>query len=221
MVKSRIRIAASSFRNSLTGKKAMLGTMIGQMSQMGWRTVYFRDGGDGDKTIKELELENYSKSHDAFIYQPLKIIFLSKQATDKPRCYAHEVAHIVLGHDLDSIRQFQNDEEANAFADQLVRPHFGKNQILALAAAVAFGVSLILHIPGLIHPKAGQAAPISHQTGIVDVTENPSDIVVITASGDKYHRPECAYVQNKTNTQELTREKAEALKKEPCAVCRP
>lgn len=222
MVKSEIKIAASSFRNSLTGKKAMLDTMTGQMAQRGWRTVYFHDSGDGDAIIKDLSLEGYTKFHDAFIYQPLKIIFLNKTATDKPRRYAHEVAHIVLGHDLDSRAQFQNDEEANAFADQLVRRHFSKNQIIALAASAALVVSLILHIPGIAHPKAGQAAaPASNHAGIVDTAGDPSDIVVITKSGDKYHRADCVYVQNKTNTQELTREKAEALKKEPCAACKP
>ena len=222
MVKSEIRIAASSFRNSLTGKKAMLDTMIGQMAQRGWRTVYFGDDGDGDQTIKDLELENYAKLHSAFIYQPLKIIFLSKTAIDKPRHYAHEVAHIVLTHDLDSLAQTQNDDEANAFADHLLKPRFNKNQIIALVASAALAVSLILHIPGIAHPKAGQAAaPASNPAGIVDAVGNPSDVVVITKSGDKYHRPDCFYVQNKTNTQELTREKAEALKKEPCAACKP
>ena len=222
MGKSEIRIAASSFRNSLAGKKAMLDTMIGQMAQRGWRTVYFGDDGDGDRTIKDLELGNYAKLHSAFIYQPLKIIFLNKTAIDKPRHYAHEVAHIVLTHDLDSLAQTQNDDEANAFADHLLKPRFNKNQIITLAATVALGVSLILHIPGIVHPRAGQAAaPTLNQSGIVDVVGNPSDIVVITASGDKYHRPDCVYVQNKTNTQELTREKAEALKKEPCAACKP
>ncbi len=222
MVKSEIRIAASSFRNSLTGKKAMLDTMSGQMAQRGWRTVYFHDGGDGDAIIEDLSLEGYTKFHDAFIYQPMKIIFLNKTATDKPHRYAHEVAHIVLGHDLDSRAQLQNDEDANAFADQLVRRRFSKNQIIALAASVALGVSLFLHIPGIVHPKAGQAAaPVSHQTEVGSVAGDPSDIVVITKSGDKYHRSDCVYVQNKTNTQELTREKAEALKKQPCAACKP
>ena len=92
----------------------------------------------------------------------------------------------------------------------------------SLAALMALVVSLILHIPGIAHPKAGQAAaPASNHAGIVDTAGNPSDIVIITKSGDKYHRPDCVYVQNKTNTQELTRKKAEALKKEPCAACRP
>jgi len=222
MGKSEIRIAASSFRNSLAGKKAMLDTMIGQMAQRGWRTVYFGDDGDGDQTIKDLELKNYANLHSAFIYQPLKIIFLSKTAIDKPLHYAHEVAHIVLTHDLDSLAQTQNDDEANAFADHLLKPRFNKNQIITLVATVALGVSLVLHIPGVVHPRSRQsAAPASNHAGIVDTAGNPSDVVVITASGDKYHRPDCVYVQNKTNTQELTREKAEALKKEPCAACRP
>ena len=222
MVKSEIRIAASSFLNSATGKKSMLAAMIGQMAEMGWRTVYFHDGGDGDESIKKLQLTAYAEQHSAFLYRPLKLIFLSKKATDKTRLYAHEIAHITLKHDLDSVDQVQNDKEANEFAELLLKRRFNKNQIIALATSAALGVSLILHIPGIVHPKVGQAAaPASNHAGIVDAVGNPSDIVVITKSGDKYHRPDCFYVQNKTNTQELTREKAEALKKEPCAACRP
>ena len=131
----------------------------------------------------------------------------------------HEVAHIVLKHDFDALT-LENEAEANEFADYLLKPHFSKSQIFTFIVTLSLGASLILHIPGIVHPGVAQAIPTSSHT-MIHVDESSSDTVVITSSGAKYHKPGCTYVQNKTNIQELTREKAELLGKEPCAICKP
>jgi hypothetical protein len=45
--------------------------------------------------------------------------------------------------------------------------------------------------------------------------------VVVTKSGDKYHRPNCIYVESKNNLQEMTVQQAVASGKEPCSACKP
>ena len=45
--------------------------------------------------------------------------------------------------------------------------------------------------------------------------------VMVTPSGEKYHKPGCIYVRDKANTQELSMQEAERLNYEPCDVCFP
>ena len=209
---------ADAFHAAVTTKRTLLDSAINYMkTTCGWDTAYFNDNGPGDKLLELHGLRQVAIRNEVFAVKGPRIIFIDRTAKNKVRPYLHEVAHIVLKHDFDALT-LENEAEANEFADYLLRPRFHKNQILAFIAVLALGISLVLHIPGIVHPNAEQAAASSK---MIQTTASASDIVVITASGSKYHKPDCTYVQNKTNTQELTREKAEALKKDPCAVCKP
>lgn len=70
--------------------------------------------------------------------------------------------------------------------------------------------SIITPSPTVSMPKA---TPLSGK--ISNVT------VVRTSSGEKYHKPDCRYVKNKTNISELTLQKAIDNGLEPCSICRP
>lgn len=47
------------------------------------------------------------------------------------------------------------------------------------------------------------------------------DMVVITQTGEKYHRPDCRTLRRSKNTQTVTRAEAEARGLGPCGVCNP
>ena len=211
---------AAAFRAAVTTKRTLLDSSINYMKTMrGWETAYFNDGGPGDKLLESHGLREIAIRNKAFAVKGLRIIFIDRAAKNKAHSYLHEVAHIVLKHDFDALT-LENEAEANEFADYLLKPHFSKSQIFTFIVTLSLGASLILHIPGIVHPGVAQAIPTSSHT-MIHVDESSSDTVVITSSGAKYHKPGCTYVQNKTNIQELTREKAELLGKEPCAICKP
>ena len=221
MLDSFAKKEAAAFRAAVTTKRTLLDSSINYMKTMrGWETAYFNDGGAGDKLLELHGLRGIANKNKAFAVKGLRIIFIDRAVKNKVYPYLHEVAHIVLKHDFDALT-LENEAEANAFANYLLKPRLNKNQIAAFAAALALGVSLVLHIPGIVHPRASQTIPASSQAKIIHVDENSSDIVAITSSGTKYHKLDCVYVQNKTNTQELTRKEAERLGKEPCAICKP
>lgn len=50
-------------------------------------------------------------------------------------------------------------------------------------------------------------------------TINNSNLIYVTVSGTKYHKPNCFHIKNKTNTIELSIEKAVASGYEPCKDC--
>ncbi len=212
---------AAAFRAAVTTKRTLLDSSINYMKTMrGWETAYFNDGGAGDKLLESHGLRGIAIRNKAFAVKGPRIIFIDRTAKNKVHPYLHEVAHIVLKHDFDALTP-ENEAEANQFASYLLRSHFNKSQIFAFAATLALSVSLVLHIPGIIHPRTGDTVPASSHAKGIQLDESPSDIVAITPSGAKYHKLDCVYVQNKTNTQELTRKEAEMLGKEPCAVCKP
>lgn len=70
----------------------------------------------------------------------------------------------------------------------------------------------------LTEPATATALPTP--TAIVPVPAVPSE-VVITSSGEKYHKPDCIYVKNKTNTVSLSIEEAINMGYESCEVCDP
>lgn len=51
--------------------------------------------------------------------------------------------------------------------------------------------------------------------------EPQEDMVVITQSGEKYHRPGCRTLSRSKNTSTVTRAEAEAMGLGPCGVCNP
>lgn len=51
--------------------------------------------------------------------------------------------------------------------------------------------------------------------------EPQEDMVVITQSGEKYHRPGCRTLSRSKNTSTVTRSEAEAMGLGPCGVCNP
>ena len=214
------RKEAVALRASISDRRALLDAAIGHMkTTLGWDTAYFNDGGPGDKLLEAHGLSEVASRNKAFAVKGLRVIFIDRSTKNKVRPYLHEVAHIVLKHDFDALSA-KDEIEANEFADYLLKRHPSKYQIMAISCAVLLAISLILHIPGVLHPKTGHAVPVSGSHGATDQS-HLDDKVIITASGEKYHRANCGYIQNKTNIQEITIEQADKLGKDPCSVCNP
>lgn len=66
------------------------------------------------------------------------------------------------------------------------------------------------------------STPIASTPKATPLNSKISDVTVVkTTSGEKYHKPDCRYVKNKTNISELTLEEAMNSGLEPCSICRP
>ena len=86
----------------------------------GWHVVLMGDGGHGDKILELLGLSEYARGKRAFCYRGLttQIIAVDSSLPHRQRafCIAHELGHILLGHDLADLR-FDDEREADRFAE--------------------------------------------------------------------------------------------------------
>ena len=140
---------------------------------------------------------------------------------------AHELGHIELQHKLGDLSP-DEEREANVFAEAYLSAYSRqRTKWFMLAAAV---LSCLIAIAGITFGVMGfQSSQSTPTTPVVHVSPAPTASnavisdkkVVVTRSGDKYHKPDCIYVESKNNTQEMTVQQAVALGKDPCSVCKP
>jgi len=169
-----------------------------------WILIYYGDK-ETEDYLKTLHLESYAEQHDAFSVRDRQaIIFVRESVPEKQKInlLLHEIAHIVLEHDMSHLKP-ADETAADQFVVYCLKPTFKVWKI-----AVAFGIvaTIILVICGI---------KISRQAAY------ESSIVYITASGTKYHIADCTYIKNKDNIVAISRADAITLGKEPCRVCRP
>ena len=69
-------------------------------------------------------------------------------------------------------------------------------------------------------PPAITTAPMPSDTSEPNIP-NTTENVVVTSTGKKYHRPDCRFVKDKTNTRTLSIEDAIKEGYEACDVCDP
>lgn len=195
-----------------------------------------------NKYLERLQLEDYAKWRDSFLYdsKDLKIVFVRDELKpeDKLLCLLHELGHIELGHKGEATPG--QERQAAVFAEYCLKnekPNRKKALVYACSA-----VFLLLLVASFFLSGDDRAVPVSlpdptPTTPAVTavpaspspvITENPyigdseqTDIVIITSTGEKYHRPDCQYVRDRDKTSEVTIAQAEELGKEPCLVCRP
>lgn len=101
---------------------------------------------------------------------------------------------------------------------------FCNHKITARIGIISFVSAVMLLLSYMVITHDDNAA--------INVPEHPAataffsapehyDYVVITKTGEKYHKPDCQYAENKTNTFKMTEQEALDAGYEPCAVCRP
>lgn len=170
--------------------------------------------------INALKLtENINRSK-GFTYadQNHRIVFVHKDLSDDEKLFvlSHEEGHIYLGHMTSSSifgRDVQEEHAANEFSHYLLNQ--GKCEktaawirrhkvisILSVLLIVCIAVA-VLFIPRIATVK------------------NYYGEYYITRTGNKYHKKDCVYVKDKTNTHRMTIEEFESGEFEPCKICLP
>lgn len=169
--------------------------------------------------LEKLGLTGYAKSRKAFTYKQglarFVFIFEDLSANEKLIALAHEVGHIFCMHLKAGNAECSVDEEyeANEFSHHLLHPSIWirfkcwiishkKYVVVASAAIVAIVIGAILII---------QAVRSCSYYGEYYITEN----------GEKYHKEDCIFVKNKTNTERLTEEDYCSGEYEACQICLP
>lgn len=202
----------------------------------GWNVLVYGENGGGNEKLEALGLADFAATVSSFAYSSggVRIIALRSRPDDFSLLMplAHEIGHIECGHDLSNLTS-RDEAEADDFVYALLSTQ-GSN----LKSYAICGICCVFFLFGIwgiaTTVRYNNAAPDNHSSqpasvisaqptagsSISSVLQN-SDKVLITKSGDKYHRPDCVYVRDRTNTIEVTIEDAIKAGKEPCKICRP
>ena len=172
-----------------------------------------------------------------------RIIFIKSNLSedDKIQCLLHECGHIVLGHVDMPCREFDREKaqrEAERFSyivlSSIKRHSDTAHKIpLYILIAVVCIESAILIFNYKSNSSADESQNLPQEALAINASsdvfsDTANDIVhedigntyYVTAHGNKYHKPDCRYVEGKTDVNILTKE--EAMKKySPCLVCEP
>lgn len=144
---------------------------------------------------------------------------------------AHALGHVVLKHKRIFADETPQENEANYFAKCLLKTTRRKK----LALSVALLAAIVLGGGWLFADSQNQTAeppPTAQYSSAADEnisknisgvlitkTDDNSEEVLVTKSGRKYHKPNCQYVEYKTNTISLSLDEAIRAGYEPCKVC--
>ncbi len=191
--------------------------------QQGYTIVEYNqvsNDGSVQVLIDTLSLADYISHSKGFTYadQNYRIVFIHEDLTDeeKVKVLAHENGHIFLQHFSSSQvigKDVQEEYEANEFAHYIQLNSFAdkvRNNIANHKRAYIF--TLILLIAIII---------IGVFLGMRENEKQYYDDYYITSTGNKYHKEDCIFVKDKTNTERLTKEQFESEEYEPCAMCLP
>lgn len=180
-----------------------------------WDIYYYGNGGAGDKFLEKIGLRDFAETVDSLScrFKTGNIIFVKDSFTRKQKLFLalHEIGHLELGHDIGRLN-FSEEREADQFADICLKQGLPK-WVWAISAA--------LIVAWLIFFSVAHLSNISLPAGPLAGNTNGAGSVYITANGDKFHRPDCIYVDGHKNVIEINREDAVKIGKEPCKVCKP
>ena len=122
MTKSgKIQNAAVGVATGLFSPSRTLENLKAYMQGFGWKTVYYNDGGAGDAYLKSLGMGDLAARFSAFTFcsDMERFIAIDATATYKLFLFAHEIGHIILGHDF-LAPSFREEREADDFAEALL-----------------------------------------------------------------------------------------------------
>lgn len=202
--------AAIKFRRKIK-KQVDFESISAYLRKNGYAIVFYHPE-TGHKLLDELDLADYAQKTSAFTLQgdSNRFIFIKSDVPPEDKLYLllHEAGHIMLNHlnsNVLTVNTRLQDVEADTFAHTVLNPPKHNYIITALSALVT---ALLL---GTVF--------LHFQTPKTTSPTTPVEYVLITPTGEKYHRETCRYVQGKNCTQ-LT--EAEAQKNyDPCSICNP
>lgn len=223
----------AKIKRALRGKKLTLSNIEKILKQLGYTVIQFNTV-TGDFEIERYYLSQEKATLKAFTYfENAHIVFIDTNLHTEDKLYLllHELGHICLehleGNNLESRNKYLMDIEADNFAYSII---YGDNKgfVYVLLSAVLISISVL--IAGMINATTNTVPTYNHieSAKMPIFTESPvatlkpkteAETVYVTSSGNKFHRADCYYLQNKTIT-ELSRTKA-TTRYAPCAVCNP
>lgn len=200
---------------------------ISYLKKHGWQVVTFGDGGDSNKMLDLLNLDDFARSKQSFAYKNKVTRFVAIEANLSPSNYekylAHELGHILLNHPLDALTP-EHEQEANEFAVAFtaLKPRFRFVRVISLIVALAFIICTAGYFVGFGVGKAKFAStyPALAPAASTSSDADPNKVVYYTASGDKYHNSGCPHIKGRP-TLSTTLGQAEILGLEPCKSCLP
>lgn len=147
-----------------------------------------------------------------------RLIFINEDLThsEKVPVLAHELGHIVLGHFKCGLiigNDVSEEYAANEFTHYLLNQPPLKRFRLAVCRHKKISVCVLILLVLTIF--AGIFGYVRHKEN-----SHYKDYYVIS-SGEKYHKPECSVIKNRTDTIQLTYKMYNSGQYEPCNLCLP
>lgn len=187
----------------------------------------FRPKNAESKVLLALDLQTEFKTLSAFTFAKdnVKYIFIRSDVPNEVAAVLllHELSHIYLGHLEKSTMPAASDEaEAELFVSYVSKKIFDKRIKITILNCVVCALTAIALIVS-IHNLQTQNSIIEISTTTVNTETNAdqnenSEIVVVTKTGEKYHKPNCYHVIG-SEVIELTISEAQNAGYEPCKDC--
>lgn len=226
---------AVQFRKELDGP-ADYANVVKLFEKKGWKVRLYSKGAPELSSIPKLQnIASMSRAFTVYTdYDNTYTVMLRRglRPREQAALLIHEAGHILCGHNLDDT---STDEEREAYAfERWVRfaplvENMGAVLFAVVSAVILFSV---VHDASRVWPNEPSSllAPssISTSSWIAPASDTEDskptqhyNVVVITSDGEKYHKPDCYIIQNKTNTITVSIDEAVQMGKEPCKICRP
>lgn len=187
----------------------------------------FRPKNAESKVLLALDLQTEFKTLSAFTFAKdnVKYIFIRSDVPNEVAAVLllHELSHIYLGHLEKSAMPAASDEaEAELFVSYVSKKIFDKRIKITILNCVVCALTAIALIVS-VHNSQTQNSTIEISTTTVNTETNAdqnenSEIVVVTKTGEKYHKPNCYHVIG-SEVIELTIDEAQNAGYEPCKDC--
>ncbi len=171
---------------------------------------------DVHTVIENLKLGDMILSSRGFTYvsKDYRLIFINEDLNDEEKLIvlSHEIGHIVCGHFVSAHiigKDVKEEYEANEFSHHLLNKSVSKSIIVHQKSFIIAVIMLCLFAVILA------AYFINHNKNTYH-----GDFY-ITSTGQCYHKKDCIFIKNKTNSMKLTTEKFESGNYSPCDMCLP
>lgn len=218
MDKKTIKKQADSILKKYRLSDVSLDNILYIISDYGFEVIDFNKNDlENETLLMQLSLTDMADAQPAFTFQndDVKLVFVSDDLQPDEKIYvlSHELGHIVLGHLEKAIKSTVDEQEANEFTHYLLNP-----TKRAKLRAFIFNHKRFLIILSSIILLIAIAIPVTmHYTK----PKNDFGEYYITETGTKYHRKDCIFIKNKTNSRKITKEEFESGEYEPCGTCLP
>lgn len=222
-MKNDIKSKAKEFLRKYKLSEVTLADLLKIISSMGYTLVEYNNiynDSTVSALIDSLGVEQMTQKSKGFTFADRlrRVVFLNEDLSDdeKVLVLAHEVGHIYCNHFSNSPiigRDVIEEHEANEFSHYILNVSKSRKISLFMKKKRKF---LIISLTVLIATAAALTVFFS-----VSSNQKYYGEYYITSTGKKYHKNECIFIKDKTNTHRITVEEFESGEYEPCDICLP